>query len=138
MEPHREANPGLERVRYELRTSGVRHEIANPLRSGVHSRGYLPHVKREGAAYFVTFRLADSLPKKVLLEYEAEHAQRLRRWLQAFERGQATGDAEAEINRDFRRKVERYLDQGYGACHLRQPAIAELVCSAIRHFDGEW
>ena len=37
-------------------------------------RGYLPHVKREGASYFVTFRLADSLPKAVLLNFEREKA----------------------------------------------------------------
>ena len=35
-------------------------------------RGYLPHVKREGASYFVTFRLADSLPKAVLADESAE------------------------------------------------------------------
>ncbi len=71
-----EPNPGLERVRHQLRVSGVGGETPNPLRSGIHTRGYLPHVKREGAAYFVTFRLADSLPKEVLLQYEVERAQR--------------------------------------------------------------
>src|SRR5258708_8717848 len=56
MQPE-EPNPNLDRVRYELRATGVKPDGPNPLRSGVHSRGYLPHVKREGAAYFVTFRL---------------------------------------------------------------------------------
>ena len=71
-------NPGLDRVRHELRATGLKTADANPLRSGIHSRGYLPHVKREGAEYFVTFRLADSLPKEVLLRYEGERAERLR------------------------------------------------------------
>jgi hypothetical protein len=61
-----QANPGLERTRHQLRASGMKDERQNPLLSGVHTRGYLPHVKREGASYFVTFRLADSLPKTVL------------------------------------------------------------------------
>ena len=65
-------NPGLDRVHRELRAKGVPDGSANPLRSGIHSRGYLPHVKREGAEYFVTFRLANSLPKDVLLRYEGE------------------------------------------------------------------
>ena len=65
--PPNEPNPGLERTRHQLRASGAKDEAANPLRSGIHTRGYLPHVKREGASYFVTFRLADSLPKEVLL-----------------------------------------------------------------------
>jgi hypothetical protein len=76
----REDNPRLERVGYELRAAGVKSEETNPLRSGIHTRGYLPHVKREGARYFVTFRLADSLPKEVLLGIQAERAERLTRF----------------------------------------------------------
>lgn len=139
MQPHPqdEPNPGLDRVRHELRATGIKPEAANPLISGVHSRGYLPHVKREGASYFVTFRLADSLPKEVLLKFEAERAQRLRQLQQAAKRGLATTDSEEEINRDFRRHVERYLDKGHGACHLRRPDVAELVALAVQHFEGQ-
>ena len=42
------------------------------LEAGFHFRGKLPHLKREGATYFVTFRLADSLPKSVLSRLKAE------------------------------------------------------------------
>ena len=34
----------------------------DPLVSGLHFRGKLPHLKKEGAVYFVTYRLNDSLP----------------------------------------------------------------------------
>ena len=30
--------------------------------------------------------------------------------------------------------MERYLDEGTGACHLRRPDIAELMAGALRHF----
>jgi len=40
--------------------------------SGVHARGALPHLKREGASYFVTFRLAGTLPREVLLSLKRE------------------------------------------------------------------
>ena len=130
-------NPGLDRVRHELRTSGVKDATADALRSGVHSRGYLPHVKREGAEYFVTFRLADSLPKKVLLSFEAERAERLRAIQETTRLGRMTGDSEEIINRDFRRQVERYLDQGAGACHLRRPEIADLVAGALQFFHEQ-
>jgi len=63
--PEPKSDPRLDRVRHELRASGVPLKPPGPLRSGIHSRGYLPHVKREGAAYFVTFRLVDSLPQEV-------------------------------------------------------------------------
>jgi REP element-mobilizing transposase RayT len=136
MQPHKPDDPnrGLERTRHQLRISGAREEAANSLRSGIHTRGYLPHVKREGAAYFVTFRLADSLPKEVLLEYEREKAERLRRLNDFAKRGETINDSEAEIARDFHRKMERYLDRGTGVCHLRRPDIAELVANAMRHF----
>jgi len=129
-----ETNPGLERTRHQLRAVGMRDDTPNGLRSGVHTRGYLPHVKREGAAYFVTFRLADSLPKETLLKFEREKAGRLRRLNDFAQRGEPVNDSEAEITRDFRRKFERHLDQGTGACHLRRPEIAGLVADAMRHF----
>ncbi|SRR6266540_5529555 len=130
-------NPGLERVRHELRATGIKDASANPLRSGIHSRGYLPHAKREGAEYFVTFRLADSLPKEVLLRYEGERAERLRALLAAKRTGRQTADREENINRDFRRQVERYLDQCAGACHLRRPEIACLVEGALKFFHEQ-
>jgi REP element-mobilizing transposase RayT len=120
-----------------LRTTGIKEPAPNPLRSGVHSRGYLPHVKREGASYFVTFRLADALPREVLLRFEGQRAERLRLLCAAKEKGWTTQDSEGEINRDFQRLIERYLDKGCGACHLRRPDLAELVARAILHFEGE-
>ncbi len=127
-------NPGLDRVRHELRASGVKFQKVNPQRSGVHTRGYLPHVKREGAEYFVTIRLADSLPKEVLLRFEAERGERMRRLLKAKSESRKITDSEESLNRDFRRQVERYLDQGAGACHLRRPEIADLIVGALKHF----
>lgn len=135
--PDDSENHGLDRVRHELRSEGLKHDLPSPLRFGVHSRGYLPHVKRDGAEYFVTFRLADSLPKEVLLRYEEERTERLRMLEAAKTNGNACNDTEERINRDFRRKVERYLDKGAGTCYLRKPEAADLVASALKHFDNQ-
>ena len=141
--PDPNSNPGFERVRFALRSEGVKPDTPNPLRSGVHSRGYLPHVKCEGVSYFVTFRLADSLPKEVLMKFQAEHAERLRRLhilLEARKKNPSMPlplDTEEIIDRDYYRQVERYLDKGMGACYLNRPEITELVANAIRHFEGE-
>ena len=126
-------NPGLERVKFSLRATGIPAEPPNPLRSGVHSRGFLPHVKREGFSYFVTFRLADSLPRQVLLRFQSEHAEALRR-LPA----NASLEQTEEAHRELRRKIERYLDRGVGACHLRRPDIADMIAGALRHFHGNY
>jgi REP element-mobilizing transposase RayT len=126
-------NSGLERVKFSLRTTGIPAEPPSPLRSGVHSRGFLPHVKREGASYFVTFRLADSLPKEVLLRFQREHAEALHQ-LPANAKPEQTEEA----HRELRRKIERYLDRGAGACDLRRPEIADMVAEALRHFHGDY
>jgi REP element-mobilizing transposase RayT len=130
-------NPGLDRVRHDLRADGVKDATLNPHRSGIHTRGYLPHVKREGSEYFVTFRLADSLPKEVLMRYEAERAEQLRAIAEAKQLGKANHENESDINRDFLRKVERFLDQGVGACHLRHAEVGNLIVSALKFFDGQ-
>lgn len=138
-----ERNPREERLKFELRSTGVKPEAANPLRSGIHTRGYLPHIKREGASYFVTFRLADSLPKEVLLKYQAERAARLQRLnaQQEFSKKPGTtlpkSETLDEIERDYFRKLEAYLDKGVGACRLKRTDIAELVANALRFFAGQ-
>ena len=130
-------NPGLDRVRHDLRADGVKDATRNPHHSGIHTRGYLPHVKREGSDYFVTFRLADSLPKEVLMRFERERAEHLRSIAEAKRLGKTNHEDETEVNRDFVRKVERFLDQGAGACHLRRADIGNLIVGALKFFDEE-
>ena len=143
--PPAEPEPNLRarRVEFELRATGVKPEAANPLRSGIHTRGYLPHVKREGARYFVTFRLDDSLPKVVLLKHQAERAARLQRFYAQQEAAKKSKAAPApvenldDIERDYFRKLEAYLDKGCGECWLRRAEIAGTVAAAIRFFEGQ-
>ncbi|HWW02357.1 MAG TPA: transposase [Candidatus Acidoferrum sp.] len=111
--------------------------------SGIHTRGYLPHVKREGVRYFVTFWLADSLPKEVLLKIQAERSERLTRCFTqgaaAERQGSAAPDSAAleEAEREYFRKLEAYLDKGSGECWLRRPQIAGLVAGAFGFFEGQ-
>jgi REP element-mobilizing transposase RayT len=138
-----ENNPRIQRVKFELRAEGIKTEEANPLRSGVHTRGFLPHVKREGARYFVTFRLADSLPKEVLLKYQAERARRLQVLRTQEEAAKQlrkpikSDDSIEKIERDYFRKLEGFLDKNHGCCSLKRTEIANLVAGALLFFDGE-
>jgi REP element-mobilizing transposase RayT len=99
----------------------------------IRDRGRLPHWETESATYFITFRLADSLPKSVLDRIEAERqdivrtANQLHRSLTASER--------KKIQRLSAPVIEDFLDHGEGACHLRNPAIADAVASTLQHFD---
>jgi REP element-mobilizing transposase RayT len=113
----------------------------NSLLAGNHCRGFLPHVKREGVSYFVTFRLADSLPQNILTKLFAERETRVLKLLaqrDAFEKGltqKPPQDSEEKIEQDYQRAMEKFLDKGLGACDLRQPEIADLVSGAIQNFD---
>ena len=127
----KQPHAGSRRVIYQLRSTGVKLGAANLLRSGTHTRGYLPHVKREGASYFVTFRLADSLPKAALMKLQAERASRLA----PLEKG--ANATLREIERDYFRQLEEQLDRGGGSCWLGRSEIADLVTAALQHFDGE-
>lgn len=105
------------------------------LLSGFHSRGVLPHLKREGRRYFVTFRQAGTLPKEVLLRFKQErdtivqHARAAKRPL--------TWHEQQELFRWYSSRVDKHLDAGHGICYLRNAELADLVAGAIRFFDGQ-
>jgi REP element-mobilizing transposase RayT len=83
---------------------------------GWYSRGYLPHYDGGQITQFLTYRLADSLPQKVLrnLEFQLER--------------------ELITEREKLIAVETYLDKGIGKCYLRRTEIAEMVEENILKF----
>ncbi len=107
----------------------------NPLVSGLHFRGKLPHLKRAGAVYFVTFRLADSLPAHEVARLKHERQVILEQARAA--KSPLTWHEEEQLLAWYCDKVEALLDAGHGACWLSQPAIANVVAGALNHFDGE-
>jgi len=108
--------------------------LTDPPDITVRRGAYLPHWVRAEATYAVCFRLADSLPQRVLNAWVAERADIV---ATAEEQGRSLSASEAlRLDELYAEKIETYLDSGYGACHLRDSRIAEIVCGAIRHFDG--
>jgi hypothetical protein len=86
----------------------------------------LPHWQQPGATYFITFRLADSVPDTILREWEAERSM----WLLHHPRPWSVDD-EDEYHRRFSAQMDRWLDAGRGACWLcskenRGPLVATL------------
>jgi putative transposase len=82
-----------------------------------YSRGYLPHFDHSGLVQMLTFHLADALPPDVVAELARS--------------------CKNETNAKKRRKVEAYLDAGFGSCYLRDGCIASMVQGALLHFDTE-
>lgn len=94
--------------------------------------GNLPHWRQENTTYFVTFRLADSLPRERLKQWQAEKEQ----WLKAQSKS-LTKKQKAEFYRLFPERMQKWLDAGQGSCILARSDFHQLVSGALRYFHGE-
>jgi REP element-mobilizing transposase RayT len=102
-------------------------------------RLHLPHWRQPGVTYFLTTRLADSLPQEKLAAWKEERES----WLSA--RGCRTvadldrlpARERQNFHRHFTARFHAWLDTGYGACWLRNPNATRMVAAALRFFDGE-
>lgn len=91
----------------------------------------LPHWEQEGRIQFVTFRLADSLPQVKLRELKDE--------LTKFETNHPQPWDEKAKNEFLKlknKKIEYWLEQGYGECVLRRPEVRSLLTNAIDYVNG--
>ena len=104
----------------------------NPYSEIRHTENRLPHWQQQGGTYFVTFRLADSIPAHVLGQWQDERAA----WLRAHPEPWGS-EIELEYHRRFSGALERWLDEGRGSCLLRRHDCAEIVAAALRHFEGD-
>ena len=92
----------------------------------------LPHWQQGEAWVFVTWRLADSLPRERLDQWKAERDIWCKRHPEPWDE-----KTETEYHERFSRQIDEWLDQGSGSCVLKKPANAKIVADALQHFDGE-
>jgi putative transposase len=104
----------------------------NPYAEIRHTENRLPHWQQTGAVYFVTFRLADSIPSNLLGQWQDEREG----WLRAHPEPWPP-EIELEYHKRFSGAMEQWLDQGHGSCLLRGPDCAQIVADTLRHFEGE-
>ncbi len=95
------------------------------------SRRNLPHWQQEDSYYFLTWRLADSLPAARLHELREKKFT----WQQANPEPLDT-EREKEFHGLFSGKIEEWLDAGEGSCMLKDPSLRRIVDEALHHFDG--
>ncbi len=88
---------------------------------GWYSRGYFPHFDGDGTTQHLSFHLFDALPQHVLARWREEL--------------KTLPEKEADLER--RKRIQDFLDSGYGACFLRDDRLAEEVEKSLLHFDGE-
>jgi REP element-mobilizing transposase RayT len=95
-------------------------------------RRHLPHWRLTGVFNYITWRLYDSLPQEKLMAWRTEkHA-----WLIEHPK---PWDARttAEYRELFPKRLDAWLDAGYGSCYLRRPECGAVVANAFHYYDGD-
>ncbi len=104
----------------------------DPSASVAKSGRHLPHWKQDGCTYFVTFRLADSIPQEKQQQWLVEQ----REWVRKNPEPR-TSQQEEEYAELFAQRFQKWLDGGHGECWLKNPEVSAIVEQALRFFDGE-
>ena len=91
----------------------------------------LPHWQQPGSTIFLTWRLADSLPTKVIEAITRRRAEWLTRHPKPW-----TPSVAAEYQRAFILSLEDKLDEHHGSCLLREQGNRTIVTDAFHYFDG--
>ena len=92
----------------------------------------LPHWNQTSCVQFVTFRLADSLPQVKLQELKEDKE----KWLK--QHPSPWDDAtKQEYDETFTRRLDQWIDAGYGDCQLADVSYRALLFNAMLHFDGD-
>lgn len=104
-------------------------DYANPLEV---YHGNLPHWRQHDVPYFVTFRLADSVPESKLRQWRFQRDN----WHKAHSKPY-TDDELREYHTLFSERIQNWLDAGHGSCLLAKTCVKELVADAMAHFEHE-
>lgn len=86
----------------------------------------LPHWQQGEVSIFITWTLADSLPKGATAKLKARRAH----WLASHPKPW-TDDTEKEYYVNFANPINEMLDRGFGECILKDPALAMIVGKSL-------
>jgi putative DNA methylase len=94
------------------------------------TRRDLPHWYVPGAAHFVTYRLAGTIPQSVLRQWQNVRDQLLKRMPRT---GSSTREHRLRVHKQMFAKYDRYLDAHTGAGWLADPGAAGVVRENLYH-----
>lgn len=98
----------------------------------IKTRRNLPHWTQEGAIYWITFRLADALPRSKMDQWQRERDA----WMHSHPQPW-TAKTAREYQIEFGERFENWLDAGYGSCALARSDCREVVKACVYRFHGE-
>lgn len=100
------------------------------------TRRNLPHWNQDGKLYFLTWRLADSLPQEMLEQLTADRDAWTRRHGDK-PPSELALPLKHEWYRLFHHRVQNWLDAGHGSCALRNADAQRIMVGALHHFHGQ-
>lgn len=101
-------------------------------------RQNLPHWRQWGTTYFVTTRLADSVPAVIAADWRRKRDA----WLldhgirSTDEFPKLTDEERHEYHREFTARFHTLLDAGHGKCLLANPACSDLLIARLLAGNG--
>jgi REP element-mobilizing transposase RayT len=96
------------------------------------TRRRLPHWQADGAIYWITFRLADSIPQDKLQLWKRQRDD----WQSAHPEPW-TEEERKEYDEIFTKRMEGWLDAGMGSRALARTDVRDAVRECLLKFDGE-
>ena len=103
----------------------------------------LPHWDQSGSITFVTLRLADSMPRQVVLRWHQEIDQWMvgqglpgRLAADIANDPQVSLQLKNDLKRFRNRRWHGHLDDCHGRCPMREPTVANIVAESFLYFDG--
>ncbi|MGP8330295.1 MAG: transposase [Methanosarcinaceae archaeon] len=92
----------------------------------------LPHWEMDNAVYFITFRLANSIPLAVIKNLREEFQRQLKTELR--KPGKVNSNQVYNLRLDFLFKIDHYLDNNIHVRYLSNPKVARIVQDSILFF----
>lgn len=93
----------------------------------------LPHWLQTDTACFVTFRLRDSIPSNLLVQWRKDRDA----WLLENPKPWSS-QTEMYYHLEFSSRIDRWMDEGYGSCAFADSANSEMVSETLRMKDGSY
>ncbi len=99
-------------------------------------RRELPHYHPPNATFFVTFRLAGSLPRQVIEALRQEQEREERVLAQRYQ-GETLKEERYQLQKKLFARYDAYLDRGEGPRWLADPRLADIVMQEIKALDPQ-
>jgi len=98
---------------------------------------HLPHYHPPNATFFITFRLAGSLPVEAVKQLRDEKESELRRLAERFQ-GRELQQEWYKLSKKMFAHYDDCLDRGHGPRWLSEPRIVEVVKHELHHLHPEF